>query len=188
MSLPLTRIALSIVLVVASSSGAGAVLAAGSHVKEMTLRESDLSVGFDRDFSHSIPRAQVIALEGSVMPGYVDGWQVEFTRVQGADSAVVTSSALRYSSSTRAHDAVVRAWARVAKRTGAKRLVVDRPLGSEARAYAYPTSGITFYSVIWRYKNVNGWILLAGLESLGVTAEQAAGLAVKQQRHVRAAI
>jgi len=188
MNRPLNGVALAIMLVVAAALAAGTAAAFSADVKSMTLRESDLPVGFDKDFSHSIPRSQVIALEGSVMPGYVDGWQAEFTRVQGTDTSVVTSSALRYGSSAQAHTAVVRAWKRVAKRTGAKRFVVSVPLGQEARAFAYPTTGVTLYSVIWRYKNVNGWVLLAGLESLGVTGEQATRLAVKQQRHIKNAI
>ena len=170
---------------------AAAALAAGGNASsasldDMTLRESDLPAGFDQVFSHRLPRAEMIEIQGAVTSGYRGGWQREFTRAQGVDSALVTSSVLKYATADDAHRAVRRSWRHIVDHAGAKRLLVGRPLGHEARAIAYQTTGgITAYAVVWRYKNVNGSVLVVGLKSLGVTLDLATRLAVRQQRHIR---
>jgi hypothetical protein len=42
--------------------------------------------------------------------------------------------------------------------------------------------------VAWRYKNVNGIVLVVGLSSLGVTQQFVKDLALKQQAHIKAAV
>jgi len=175
-----------VICVVTAAAVAAGASASSATLDDMTLRESDLPAGFDQLFSHRLPRAEAIEIQGAITSGYRGGWQREFTRAQGVDSAVVTSSVLKYATTDDAHRAVRRSWQHILDHAGAKRLLVARPLGDEARAIAYQTTGaITAYAVVWRYKNVNGSVLLVGLKSLGVTLDLATRLAVKQQRHMR---
>ena len=175
----------TVVVLVAVIVAAAAAAAASPDLKAMTLHESDLPAGFDQQFSHPLPRTQVIVIQGAVTHGYLGGWQREFTRVQGVNTAAATSSVLRYASADDAHRAVTRGWQHVLTKTGAKRLVVGRPLGSEARAFAYQSGVLSAYTLIWRYKNVTATVLVVGLKSLGVTLDLATRLAVKQQQRIR---
>lgn len=178
----------SVVVVVvagALAATAGATVSVGEH---MTLVKADLPAGFSQTFSHRLPQDELIKMQGTVTAGYGGGWQRAFARLQGVDTSVITSTAVTYDTSDHAHTAVRATWKRTLAHTGAKRLTVGRPLGHEARAIAYQTAtGITAYAVVWRYENVNGSVVVVGLKSLGVTLDLATRLAVRQQRHVRAA-
>ena len=171
------------VLALVGVVGAGVAVAAVS-LPAMTVQKSDTPTGYSQKFSHrlSVPAA----VGGARKAGYVSGWQRGFARLQGVDTAALTSTALEYTSRAAAHNSVTSIWRNILGHSGAKRLTVGRPLGDEARAFVYQTTGaITTYAVSWRYKNINGIVLLVGLRSIGVTAEAATRLAVRQQEHIR---
>lgn len=164
--------------------GAGVAVAAVS-LSAMTVQKSDVPTGYSQKLSHRLSVPATVA--GARKAGYVTGWQRGFTRLQGVDTAAVTSTALEYTSKAAAHGSVQSIWRNVLGHSGAKRLTVGRPLGDEARAFVYQSTGaITTYALVWRYKNIDGIVLLVGLRSIGVTAEAATRLAVRQQEHVRA--
>ena len=175
----------AIVLLLAAAAVNAAAVASAPKVASMTLQESDLPSAFSQHFSHSIPSVQVRALQGSMVPRYVDAWQREFTRVQGVNTAAVTSSALRYGSPAKAHDAFAQIWKQIAKRSGAKPFRTG--VGSESRAFTYPKGPLSAYAVVWRYKNVNAIVLSLGLGSIGATQQAAKALALNQQTHIEAA-
>ena len=160
--------------------------ALASSASSMTLRESDLPAGFSQDFSHAIPMLQVRALQGAMVPGFIGGWQTELTRLHGLRSAIVTSSVLRYGSPRRAHAALIKTWAQIAKRTGARMFRIG--VGQESRAFSYPSKLVTAYTIMWRYRGVEGVVLALGLRSEGITQPFIRQLALKQQTHMRAAL
>jgi hypothetical protein len=175
-----------ILLLLATGAVSAAAAASARKVASMTLQESDLPSAFSEKFSHSVPKVQVQALQGSMVPRYIDAWQREFTRVQGVNTAAVTSSVLRYESPAKAHDAFVQTWKQVAKRSGAKPFRTG--VGSESRAFTYPKGPLSAYAVVWRYKNVNAIVLSVGLTSLGATQQSTKELALKQQTHMKTSI
>jgi hypothetical protein len=177
---------LAIVLLLTAGVVSAAAVASAPKVASMTLHESDLPSAFSQHFSHSIPSVQVRALQGSMVPRYVDAWQREFTRVQGVNTAAVTSSALRYGSPAKAHDAFAQIWKQIAKRSRAKPFRTG--VGSESRAFTYPKGPLGAYAVVWRYKNVNAIVLSVGLASLGATQQSTKQLALKQQTHMKTSI
>jgi hypothetical protein len=122
------------------------------------------------------------------MPGYITGWEAQFTRPEGFRTAIVVSSVALYGSVAQAHASMLDTWKRAAKQRRVKRLSLGSPLGHEARAFSYTAKGATVYIVIWRYVNLKARVLLGGLPSLGATAQQATRLAIKQQRHIKAAL
>jgi hypothetical protein len=154
-------------------------------LRAMTLTTHDLPAGFSQKFSHRLPTRDAAALQGAATAGLLDGWQRLFTRLQGVDTAAVTSSVLRYSSDSDADQAVRSSWTHILTYTHAKRLGIDRPLGDAARAIAYQTTGgITALTVIWRTGNIDSSVLVVGLKSLGMTLDLARQLALKQQHHI----
>jgi hypothetical protein len=165
---------------------AGVAGASTAKVASMTLQDADLPSAFSQHFSHRMPKVQVRALQGSSLPGYLDGWQREFDRVQGLNTAVVTSSVLRYGSIAQAHAAFVQTWKQIANHTGAKPLSVS--VGQESRAFSYPTEALTAYAVAWRYRGANGVVLVVGLKAVGATSQSAIGMALKQQARMKSAL
>jgi hypothetical protein len=177
-----TSLAAFVVIALAIVGGAAAEVS----VSAMTVQKTDLPPGFSQKFSHRVSAAAT-GVPGSVRHGYVSGWQRNFTRLQGVDTAALTSTALEYTDQAAAHQSMQSIWRTVLKHSGAKRLTVGRPLGYESRAFVYETgTGITTYAVAWRYKNIDAVVLLVGLRSIGVTADLATRLAVRQQQHIRA--
>ena len=175
--------ALALALLTAVGIAATAALAAST--SSMTLHASDLPKGFSQDFSHAIPRVQVRALQGRTLPGYIEGWQTELTRIHGVRSAAVTSSALRYGTRAQAHTAFMQIWKQIAKRSGARPFRVG--VGHESRAFSYPSKLVTAYAIVWRYKSVDALVLAVGLSSEGVTEQMTRQLALKQQARMAAA-
>jgi hypothetical protein len=154
-------------------------------LRSMTLTTPDLPAGFSQKFSHRLPARDAAALQGAGTNGLVDGWQRLFTRLQGVDTAAVTSSVLRYASAGDADQAVRSSWRHILTYTSAKRVSVDRPLGDAARAITYQTTGgVTALTVIWRSGNIDSSVLVIGLKSIGTTLDLARQLAVKQQQHI----
>jgi hypothetical protein len=173
--------ALVVIALGAVGGAAGAV-----SVSAMTVQKSDLPVGFSQKFSHGVS-AGATGVPGAVGHGLVSGWQRNFTRLQGVDTAALTSTALEYTDQAAAHRSIQSVWRSVLDHTGAKRLTIGRNLGYESRAFVYETgTGITTYAVAWRYKNIDAVVLLVGLRSIGVTEDLATRLALRQQQHIHA--
>jgi hypothetical protein len=178
------RIAVALAAAAATAAAGVGIAAAGVSVSAMTAQKSDLPSGFRQTFSHGISVASTGA-RGATRHGFVSGWQRSFTRVQDINSAVLTSSALEYANQAAAHRSVQSIWRNVLDRTSAKRIIIGRDLGFEARAFVYRTgTGITTYAIAWRYKNIDAVVLLVGLRSVGVTADLATRIALRQQRHI----
>ena len=159
-------------------------VAAAPNLASMTLQESDLPAQFSQHVSHSIPSLQVRALQGTLVPRYLAAWQREFTRLQGLNTAAVTSSVLRYGSPVKAHDAFAQIWKQVGKQTGAKPFKAG--VGSESRAFTYPKGPVAAYAVVWRHKNLVALVLSLGVTALGTTQQSTKALALKQQTHMKA--
>lgn len=155
----------------------------------MTLRLSDLPAGFTPKSSHVVSKAQVVKQQGSVMPGYVTGWESVFERSEGFNTAQINSSASWYRTPSQAHASMVDTYRRAAKQGKVTRVSVGAPLGDEGRAYKIPgTSGVTVYMVVWRYRNVKASLLFGGLPSFGATSAGATRMAVMQQRRIKEAM
>lgn len=152
----------------------------------MTVQKSDLPAGFSQKFSHGVS-ASSAGVPGALRGGFVSGWQRAFIRVQGTDSEALTSSALEYTSRAAAHRSLQSIWRSALNHTGAKRIGIGRQIGYESRAFVYQTgTGVTTHAIAWRYKNIDAAVLLVGLRSIGVTADLATRLALRQQHHIRA--
>jgi hypothetical protein len=159
--------------------------ASAPSLSSMTLQDADLPSAFSKDFSHSIPSVQVRALQGSMLPGYLNGWQSELTRVHGLRTSAVTSSVLRYASRDQAHAAFVQTWKQIARHSHAN--TFPARVGQESRAISFPSRLLTAYAVTWRYRNLVGVVAALGLNSQGVTQQFTRHLATEQQSHMASA-
>src|SRR5213593_248414 len=76
---------LPLVLVALCALAGTATLASVPNLKSMVLRLSDLPAGFALDYSRAVSQDQVVKEQGFVMPGYVTGWETQFTRGEGSE-------------------------------------------------------------------------------------------------------
>lgn len=168
---------------------AGTAAASSPSLRLMILGLNNLPAGYAQDYSHSISKADVMKEQGFVMPGYVTGWEAQYTRSEGFNTAIIDSSVNRYGTSAQARASIFDSSKRAAKQKGMKRISLGASFGQDARAYTFDTKqggvAVKVYIVAWRYGSLKASVLLAGLASLGATAEQVKQLALKQ--HARMA-